>query len=40
MSPQLVEYSEEDPGCLSGVVVPFFLVLVASLARRRRSRRS
>ncbi|MDJ0962220.1 MAG: hypothetical protein QNJ88_16325 [Acidimicrobiia bacterium] len=40
MSPQLVEYSEEDPGCMSGIAVPFLFVIAALLARWRRSRRT
>jgi hypothetical protein len=40
MSPQLVEYSEEDPGCLSGLIVPFLLVIGGFIARRRRGRRT
>lgn len=40
MSPQLVEYSEDDSGCLSGVAVPFLFLVVASLARWRRAARS
>jgi hypothetical protein len=38
LSPQLVEYSEDDPGCLSGLIVPFLLVVGGLYARWRRRR--